>query len=102
MMLAAGKGAMSVVVKLQQQQCAGCNAAGCDDKADRVYGTVGLTLSDGCSAVGSHNGVEHDRSHCPEVSVVHHASKGWSSLAMPNRVMLMTRHSDVHDHVVQG
>ena len=73
-----------------------------DDEANGVDGTVGPTLSDGCSAVGSHNGVEHDTSHCPEVSVVHQASKGCSSVAMPNRMMLMTRHSDVHDHVVQG
>ena len=73
-----------------------------DDEADQVDGTVGPTLSDGCSAVGSHNVVEHDRSHCSEVSVVHQARKGCSSLAMPNLMMLMTRHSDVHDHVVQG
>ena len=62
-----------------------------DDEADRVYGTVGPTVSDGCSAVGSHNVVE--------VRVVHLGSMGCSSLAMPKQMMRTTRHSDVHDHV---
>ena len=58
-------------------------------------------MSDVYGDVGSQNVGGRDKSHCPRVGVVHPGSMGCSSLAMPNQMMLMTRHSDVHDHEVK-
>ena len=81
------------------RSCSSSNVQDVVAEADGVDGTVGPTLLGVCSAVGSHEVGGHDRSHGPEVRVVHPGSMGCASLAMPNPMMPMTHHGDVHDHV---